>query len=946
MASPFAMLSMISKARRAAAKRKEEEAAASKASLSLTSPSTSNLTKTTTTTSTATGSQAGTAHSASTANTSFGSAAPSTDDLLYSDTASIISTTDDFGSDPKSKKKEKELKDKEKKKRRLTSSSLLSLARRPTLLGGSSEKKGANGHSGLSSSVVLGPEVDTGPVVAEPEELTTNEIKPRESNDGFSVLHMQDEPDTTHKPPSVADHEADWTEVAAPPPPSTPAPVPAAQAAPPRSIGIVDENEAAVIVPVAEEVPPVPEAPVQPETQEPSPSASELLEAERTKTEAEAEARKAAEAECKRLQDALLALTQEKERLSEETRVRAEASDRELKELKAKWGEERVRVSKEREAERAQVDTEREQERAKVRVEREAERTRVVKEREAARAQVNTEREQEQARVKAEREEERARVAREREAERSQLARDRQEERSRVARERAEEREAWNKQKELLGERLVNAEAGVENEEKTRKRLEKEVAVLKREKDDISRSVPPLQELVTTMRKEMAKMKELVATRERNEAALESQLTVLRREKAEATQAVVPLQQLVATLKDQAKKSKELAETRQKDAKSLEEELRRLGEQREASLTLKDAHISSVNAALRDAKEELTKLRSSVDERATQAGSTIASLKQKLAQFYQSEDERNDRVISDQMKRQASDIRFTGGAEDRKGYAEPVDAAINVLYTLNSEIFQAAASFADSVEMETKPEVQLEELELLIAKMTPVLSRDLITSLRSAYTEPTDVPNPLLLQVAFQSCVAYCCNRFITSWYPLHWDYGNFLQILHSRILETGQTQLAENWRSTTRALLRLTSESHPQFTAYLRQQLVDILAICGRSMSNSATQALANRFEEKFSIIGRLAIRMHILLNDTPSNLETFIAQPGSSFKARMMEDTYADDDGDSSDSSDLFHASLKQVICTSDIGLQRLPSKGGGRSTVVVKPKVVLATILSQEW
>lgn len=158
--------------------------------------------------------------------------------------------------------------------------------------------------------------------------------------------------------------------------------------------------------------------------------------------------------------------------------------------------------------------------------------------------------------------------------------------------------------------------------------------------------------------------------------------------------------------------------------------------------------------------------------------------------------------------------------------------------------------------------------------------------------------------------------------------------------------QLAENWRSTTRALLRLTSESHPQFTAYLRQQLVDVLAICGRSMSNPATLALASRFEEKFSIIGRLAIRMHILLNDTPSNLETFIAQPGSAFKARMMEDTYADDDGDSSDSSDLFHASLRQVICTSDIGLQRLSSKGGERNTVAVKPKVVLATILSQEW
>ncbi|KAF6741993.1 hypothetical protein DFP72DRAFT_940946 [Ephemerocybe angulata] len=69
-----------------------------------------------------------------------------------------------------------------------------------------------------------------------------------------------------------------------------------------------------------------------------------------------------------------------------------------------------------------------------------------------------------------------------------------------------------------------------------------------------------------------------------------------------------------------------------------------------------------------------------------------------------------------------------------------------------------------------------------------MLSKDLVASLRSAYTEPSDVPNPLLLQVAFQACMAHCCNRFITSWYPLHWDYAGFLNILHGRLVEAGKS--------------------------------------------------------------------------------------------------------------------------------------------------------------
>jgi len=162
-----------------------------------------------------------------------------------------------------------------------------------------------------------------------------------------------------------------------------------------------------------------------------------------------------------------------------------------------------------------------------------------------------------------------------------------------------------------------------------------------------------------------------------------------------------------------------------------------------------------------------------------------------------------------------------------------------------------------------------------------------------------------------------------------------------------GETRLADNWKSTTKALLRITSDSHPKFIADLREHVIDVLAIVGRSVASVETEALLHKFEEKLSVIARLAIRLHMLVNDGPSSLETFVTEPGAPYQSSTMEDTYADDEGgNSSDSSDVFNQNLRTVICSSDLGLKRAASKGPGVDAVVIKPKVVLATILAEDW
>ncbi|KAF6743401.1 hypothetical protein DFP72DRAFT_933534 [Ephemerocybe angulata] len=435
-----------------------------------------------------------------------------------------------------------------------------------------------------------------------------------------------------------------------------------------------------------------------------------------------------------------------------------------------------------------------------------------------------------------------------------------------------------------------------------------------------------------------------VAVEEERQQFRQRTLDTFRSERQRLLQTITGLETDVDAARSELISLNEKVVGRERRAALLAAEVQRLKKDQDTIRADNDTRIQALIQELQQAKDENSNLKAALDNAPNEDEGTISILRSQLAEALQSENDRRDRVYADQLQRQPSDIRFSRQSQGRRssqGSIEPVDAAVNVLDALNSEIFQAAASLADSVEAETKIVSRLEDLDALVERLSPMLSKDLVASLRSAYTEPSDVPNPLLLQVALQACMAHCCNRFITSWYPLHWDYAGFLNILHGRLVEAGTTQLAESWRSTTKALLRLTSESHPQMTSYLRDNIIDVLAVVGRSISSAETAALLNRFEEKFSVIARLAIRMHILFSDTPSNLETFVAQPGAPFERTKMEDTYADDDEDS-DSTDLFNANLKKVICTADIGLQKVSAE----DPVLMKSKVVLAAILNQEW
>ncbi|TEB37974.1 hypothetical protein FA13DRAFT_714985 [Coprinellus micaceus] len=225
------------------------------------------------------------------------------------------------------------------------------------------------------------------------------------------------------------------------------------------------------------------------------------------------------------------------------------------------------------------------------------------------------------------------------------------------------------------------------------------------------------------------------------------------------------------------------------------------------ALRRKREQVSELDSRLQRVREEVNDLKV-WQTKAREVASEAARLRKAVQKMAGQTD---GAVFEDQARRQASaDIRFSRPSTSRRGSGsadaiEPVDAALSVLYALNSEIFQAAASLADTIEGSAPPAGLVDTIDdfgTLMEKVAPFLSEELVVSLRSAYAESSDGPNPLILQVAFQACLAYSCNRFITSWYPIHWEYGRFLEVMHGRLIDAGAIPEADSFRSTTRAVI------------------------------------------------------------------------------------------------------------------------------------------------
>lgn len=106
---------------------------------------------------------------------------------------------------------------------------------------------------------------------------------------------------------------------------------------------------------------------------------------------------------------------------------------------------------------------------------------------------------------------------------------------------------------------------------------------------------------------------------------------------------------------------------------------------------------------------------------------------------------------------------------------------VSLLDNLNSEVYQAAACLADLLESRsqnrtkavTRTRACMDE-----ARVVKMLGKEMTEVLKTK----TD---PLVIQVALQMCMNYCCVKIIQSWCPGMWNYSDFLSTLFTSIRAT-----------------------------------------------------------------------------------------------------------------------------------------------------------------
>lgn len=160
--------------------------------------------------------------------------------------------------------------------------------------------------------------------------------------------------------------------------------------------------------------------------------------------------------------------------------------------------------------------------------------------------------------------------------------------------------------------------------------------------------------------------------------------------------------------------------------------------------------------------------------------------------------ERQNRMLQDQVRRQSRELQSTmsqslprpiqnlqplepSGKEDISG------GVIGLLDTLNSEIFQTAAFMADSLSYTNSGALSAQISKEAIKRSTQTIGQPIVLILRSRLAQTNADFDPLPIQIALQACLVDSCMRIISSWYPGHWEYSDFLSTIYSRIQGTGQ---------------------------------------------------------------------------------------------------------------------------------------------------------------
>jgi len=267
-------------------------------------------------------------------------------------------------------------------------------------------------------------------------------------------------------------------------------------------------------------------------------------------------------------------------------------------------------------------------------------------------------------------------------------------------------------------------------------------------------------------------------------------------------------------LRDEVEAEKQTRAGLEEEKAGLTTEIRELQAEidtKDEELEAKSTRVSDLEWESADMKEQLAQLREDllrtsrrhVEARNSEEEKT-AELTDQMRRLHDrfGSTERQNRMLKDQLQSHLDELQ-SRRADDRqlpsydansttrlKHTSVITDDAVGIIALLNSEIFQAAACLSDKNFGDRSAAVEGHnvEIEALRVNVKEYLGNDMVTVLESVSSHGDGQEfDPWPLQIAFQVCLAYCCNRIITSWYPCHWEYDGFLETLYSRIQGVGK---------------------------------------------------------------------------------------------------------------------------------------------------------------
>jgi len=255
---------------------------------------------------------------------------------------------------------------------------------------------------------------------------------------------------------------------------------------------------------------------------------------------------------------------------------------------------------------------------------------------------------------------------------------------------------------------------------------------------------------------------------------------------------------------------------------------------------------------------------------------------------------------------------------------------------LNSEILQTAAFIADSFEFEATQAhsgAVLDAANKAIKNCIGANTLHLLTSTR--HTE-----DPMLIQIAVQSCLVRYSKDIITSWcfnmIPEH-----FIGEVYERMRRSEDQAVSGRWRALTRNYCRslLGGDTIPSSIPPVIDSLTNVLIVAAcKETPQHIHDKVMSMFSDRIKLVANLALQLNQALGQqvTSSDLEIAYVEEDMGFDPRVMIDICDDDAARNS----------ARVICTTELGLLQLEREAKGNTyclnqTILLMPKVALNSV-----